>query len=238
MQQTVNNPYIQDALQYAEQRSIAWDRARLGLFTGSGIADLMVQPKTIKDREAGNLSATAEKYVITKVMEMVTGVSQNNAYGQAIEWGIEQEENALIALMHAMECDPSRCNLKPRFKLFNHYSGASPDGIYFWPSMNMEVGIEVKCPWNSYNHYQHSRVSCGEDLKRISPDYYWQVQMNMLTWGLPVWIFGSYDPRQPEHRVLHWTPIHANTEDMQLMCEAMEKAQKIKEDLYHQWINK
>lgn len=231
----MNNPYVQDALQYAAQRSIAWDKARLGLFTGSGISDLMVQPKTIKDREAGNLSATAEKYVITKVMEMVTGLSQNNAYGQAIDWGIEQEEHALIALIDAMGCDPAKCNLKPRFKLFNHYSGASPDGIFYWPEVDREVGIEVKCPWNSVNHYQHSRVRNGEDLKRIASDYYWQIQMNMLAWNIPLWIFGSYDPRQPEHRVLHWVQIHANTEDMEAMCEAMEKAQAIKEQMYLDW---
>jgi hypothetical protein len=230
------NKYIQDAIQGVPQNTIAWDKIRLGLFTGSGVADLMVKPKTIADQQAGKLSATAEKYVISKVMEMVTGQGQSNAYGNAIDWGNEWEEQALKEVAKALSCKLEDCEFKPNFKRFNAYSGASPDGIFYAPVLGLKVGIEVKCPYNSIYHYNHCKVLNGNDLKSISPDYYWQVQMNMLTFNLPCWIFASYDVRQPIHRQLHWAVIEANIEDMEDLCKAMEKAQELKEYIYRQWM--
>jgi hypothetical protein len=99
------------------------------------------------------------------------------------------------------------------------------------------VGCEIKCPWNSVNHFLHSQVQSAEDLKRVNSDYYWQVMGNMLTFNLPAWVFASYDPRQPEHRRLHHTVILFDPESAASLCEAMERAHEYKATILKQWLS-
>lgn len=231
----MNNPFVIDALNNIEQGAPAWDRIRLGLFTGSGISDLMTDPKTIKAKEAGELSATAHKYVVSKVMEVATGLSQSDAYGRAIEWGLEYEEQGLLAVLERIECPQDKAQLKPSFRLYNQYSGASADGLCYYPLYDLEVGIELKCPYNSANHYYHSQVRCNEDLLRVNADYYWQIQLNMLAYNKSAWIFASYDPRQKPNRQLHTVTILADIDGMKDMCQRMERANELKIQMLKEW---
>jgi hypothetical protein len=194
----------------------------------------MTNPKTKAAIEAGELSETAKKYIYEKAMETVTGQSANEATSRAIDWGNEWEEHALRQLQIALNSPEESTELKPSFKLFNDYFGCSPDAFMIHPEFG-PVGCEIKCPWNSVNHYLYSQVETGEDLKRVNSDYYWQIMGNMLTFNLPAWVFASYDPRQPENRRLHHTVITANPEDMAAMCEAMERAHSFKATILHNW---
>lgn len=230
------NKFILDALQQATQNSIAWDKVRLGRFTGSQVSSLFTDPRTKADKDAGKLSQTALKYVYSKAMEEVTGLSSDEAFGRAIDWGNEWEEHALREVAKFIGSNEEQTQLKPSFKLFNEYSGASPDAFMFDTRYNMEVGVEVKCPFNSVNHYMHTQVVDGDSLKEVNEDYYWQVQMNMLTFGKLFWLFCSYDARQPEHRRLHVATIHAHAEDMEEMCRRMERANEMKRAIVAQWL--
>jgi exodeoxyribonuclease (lambda-induced) len=230
------NKFVLDALQHAAQNTIAWDKMRLGRFTGSQVSSLFTEPRTKADKDAGKLSQTAQKYVFLKAMEEVTGLSNDDAYGRAIDWGNEWEEHALQKVAQFIGSTEEQTQLKPSFKLFNEYSGASPDAIMFDARYNLEVGVEVKCPFNSVNHYMHTQVVNGETLKEVNEDYYWQVQMNMLTFGKTCWLFCSFDPRQPEHRMLHVALIHAHAEDMEEMCKRMERANEMKRAIVAQWL--
>jgi hypothetical protein len=230
-----NNPYLNEYLISVAQNSAAWDKLRLGRFTGSGISALMTDPKTKAAKEAGEISETAKKYICEKVMELVTGQSANEATSRAIDWGNEWEEHALRQLQISLDSPEESTELKPSFKLFNDYFGCSPDAFMIHKDFG-PVGCEIKCPWNSVNHFHHSQVQTAEDLKRVNSDYYWQVMGNMLTFNLPAWVFASYDPRQPEHRQLHYTVIFFDPEAAANLCEAMEKAQKMKMQLLNEWL--
>jgi hypothetical protein len=230
-----NNPYLNDYLSTVAQNSSAWDKLRLGRFTGSGISALMTNPKTKAAMEAGELSETAKKYIYEKAMETVTGQSSNEASSRAIDWGNEWEEHALRQLQVALDSPEESTELKPSFRLFNDYFGCSPDAFMIHKEFG-PVGCEIKCPWNSVNHYLHSQVESAEELKRVNSDYYWQIMGNMLTFNLPAWVFASYDPRQPEHRRLHYTVILANPEEMANLCEAMERAHTYKATILHNWM--
>ena len=118
--------YFNELLESVKQNT-AWDTARLGKFTGSRLGDLFVQPKTKSAQESGEWSKTAETYILSKVMEIVTGQAQDGASGAAIDHGNEWEETALLELQKAIGCSDEKINLRPGFKLFNSYSGASPD---------------------------------------------------------------------------------------------------------------
>jgi len=220
------NPYLAEYMASVNQQTAAWDKLRLGRFTGSGISALMTGPKTKAAKEAGELSETAKKYIYEKVMEEVTGQSGNEATSRAIDWGNEWEEHALLELKKALGSPDESTELKPSFKLFNDYFGCSPDAFMIEPNFGA-VGVEIKCPWNSVNHYLHSQVENSEDLKKVNPDYYWQIMGNMLTFNLPAWIFASYDPRQPENRRLHYVVIEAEIDALNELCERMESASSI-----------
>lgn len=228
------NQYIQDALIHAAQQSEAWSKLRLGRFTGSGISALMTKPKSKEARDAGLFSQTAITYITKKAMEVITNQSSDDAYGRAIDWGNEWEETAIRQVIKSMKLDESTLVLKPQFKLFNDYTGCSPDA--FVQYQDMQVGIEVKCPFNSVNHYEHSKVKCSEDLKNIAPDYYWQILLNMVVHHMPLWIFASFDPRQPDHRMVHTCPILFSIEDAEELMQAIEKAQAMKKEIIDLWL--
>jgi len=232
----MSNPYLNEFMQQVAQQSAAWDKLRLGRFTGSGISALMTDPKTKAAKEAGELSETAKKYIYEKAMETVTGQSNNEATSRAIDWGNEWEEHALIELKKAQNRPDDSTELKPSFKLFNEYFGCSPDAFMIHPDFGA-VGCEIKCPWNSVNHFLHSSVTDGERLKSINSDYYWQILGNCLTFNLPAWIFASYDPRQPEHRRLHYCVIEPEIEELTLLCERMEAAHQMKLEILNEWNN-
>jgi len=214
-----NNPYLNDYLLTVAQNSAAWDKMRLGRFTGSGISALMTNPKTKAAIESGELSETAKKYIYEKAMETVTGQSANEATSRALDWGNEWEEHALKQLQIALNSPEESTELKPSFKLFNDYFGCSPDAFMIHPEFG-PVGCEIKCPWNSVNHFLHSQVQTGEDLKRVNSD-----------------VFASYDPRQPEHRRLHHTVILFDPEAAAALCEAMQRAHEHKATILNQWLS-
>src|SRR5690606_30883999 len=73
------------------QGSPEWFAARCGRFTSSEYWKLTVQPKTIKDREAGKLSATTESYLLEKLQERLTGVAKDQQDFKQAEWGHQNE---------------------------------------------------------------------------------------------------------------------------------------------------
>jgi len=230
-----NNPYLNEYMASVAQKSAAWDKLRLGRFTGSGISALMTEPKTKAAKEAGELSETSKRYIYEKAMETVTGVSPNEATSRAIDWGNEWEEHALRQLQIALNSPEESTELKPSFRLFNEYFGCSPDAFMIHPEFG-PVGCEIKCPWNSVNHYLHSQIQTAEDLKRVNSDYYYQCLGNMLTFNLPAWVFASYDPRQPEHRQLHYAVMLFDPAAAAELCETMERAHIKKTEILESWM--
>jgi hypothetical protein len=221
---------------HAAQNSKAWDKVRLGRFTGSGLGKLFTEPKTKSCREAAQLSQTAITYIEEKAMEVITGESQGEFSSRATDWGNEWEEHALKEIAKAIGSSEDKTKLKPNFKLYGTYSGASPDA--YMEYKGTPVGVELKCPFNSVNHMRHSRVTSAEQLKEHDSDYYWQVQSNIFFHKMPLWLFCSYDPRQPEHRRLHIAEIYAVPEDHELLLHKMEKAEAMKQELIQYWLAK
>lgn len=225
-----------DIMLHAAQNSRAWDKIRLGRFTGSGIGKLFTDPRSAADKAAGNLSQTAITYIEEKAMEIITGEAQGEFSSRSTDWGNEWEEHALQVLADKIGSLEDKTVLKPRFVEYGTYSGASPDA--YMQYNGERVGVEMKCPFNSVIHMRHSRVTCGEELKAHDADYYWQVQANMFFHKMPLWLFCSFDPRQPEHRRLHIAEIYANPADQELMLRKMEQAEKMKQELIEYWLSK
>ena len=202
------------------QRTQQWHDVRLGRFTASEIWKLMSTPRG-KSEEC--LSDTAITYVEEKVAEILTN-QQKIITGWAIEWGVDQEPNAIKCYEDKYGYKVSRAGFVP----YGEHAGGSVDG--YMP----EQFIEVKCPYNSEHHVQFLQVKNGLDLKIMEPKYYWQIQANLLfnTKKASECVFISYDPRVLIKRLmLHDTIIEPDKDAFELIGIKLGAAIKLKIEL-------
>jgi hypothetical protein len=165
-----------------------WEQSRIGRFTASEIHKLM-QKGRAKDQYFGTGATT---YIKTKVAEIITGERTPDVSSNAIEYGRSLEPEAfevfnreypdLKALHYGISV--------PKFFPYGDFAGGSPDG-----ETNDNGIIEIKCPYNSTNHVEHLLLNTAEDLLSQCPEYYYQVQANMMFSERDRAYFISYDPR-------------------------------------------
>ncbi len=115
-----------------EQRTAEWFQARLGKVTASNVYNIL--SKTAK----GLPTSKYEDYK-TKLMteRLIEGISQSYTT-QAMQWGIEHEENALREYEFIYDTEVTRYGFIPHPKM--KMAGASPDGF-----IGEDGLIEVKC---------------------------------------------------------------------------------------------
>jgi putative phage-type endonuclease len=169
-----------------EQRSEEWFKIRKGKITSSEIHKIM-GGKTIND-----LTETAKTYLLEKVSETYGGFAQL-AQGVALEWGTELESLAVEKYAERTGLQVDKASFIP----VGDYFGGSPDGL-----VPPEGIIEVKCPYNSSNHFKHGLIKTPEDFKKIAPNYYYQCLSNMICAEAQWCDFISFDPRvDPEYEM-------------------------------------
>lgn len=197
-----------------KQHSKEWHEARLGRLTSSTIYKLMTKPK-----KAGELlSEGAKTYCIEKMVERVTGWKEEFS-NAATEWGNTYEEQARRTLESFCKTVSMECGfiIHPYLKHF----GGSPDGV-------IRIGdkdhcIEIKCPYAPKEHiYNVKACKDVETFKSMCPEYYWQLQANMLLTGCDMGLFMTYCPMPQlsviRERILF---IEPNEADQQLLNDKL-----------------
>lgn len=169
----------------AIQGSPEWHAARLGRVTASRFADILTEPRSAADKKAGNLSATAQSYLLDLVAETLTGQCQGFEGNKATQWGNDNEP-AAVEVYEAVTghvCHEVGFVEHPVDALI----GGSPDRL-----IAEDGGLEIKCPFNT-------RVHLGYLLDGALPREY-EAQVQGLLWitGREWWDFVSYDPRIPD----------------------------------------
>lgn len=158
------------------QRSEGWFADRCGKVTASRIKG--VDAKPIKGKAHNALT-------LTILSERITGVQEETPTSKAMQWGIDQEENAIAAY------ENETGNFVKGTGLIDHpvikLSGASPDGL-----VNLNGQIEVKCP--STATHLNTLLTKEIPVEHI-PQITWQLACTRREWC----DFVSYDPRLPEH---------------------------------------
>lgn len=193
----------------ADQRSIDWERIRLGRFTASQVHRLMKDSRT-----KGKVSDSAMTYIREKIAEMLTGTTKQSG-GYAIEWGLDHEYEAIEAFT-------AKTGLKveqARFMPYGDHAGGSPDGY-----VGEDAIIEVKCPYDSANHVEYMMIESEEDLLDFRPEYYYQVQMCMLCCDKKKAYFVSYDPRMDKSMQIVVREINRNEEAIEKIKDRLESA--------------
>jgi exodeoxyribonuclease (lambda-induced) len=167
-----------------EQNTAQWYGARLFHFTSSELSKLLTKPKS-----GEGVSKTAEAYIYDKIAEELTNgtcLDYTQVDTKETRWGHELEPVAREAYEKAMDVEVELCGFIEHSPSF----GGSPDGL-----VGEDGGIEIKCPYNSATHARYLLMQSPADLKALKPEYYAQIQGNLLVTGRKWFDFVSYDPR-------------------------------------------
>ena len=218
-----------------EQRSLDWHRLRIGSFTGSKIGDLMKSGRK-KEQTFGD---TALSYIYKVAAERMLNpiflnddtifadyVEQQQIYSKAIVWGQEQEENAKDLLMKKNPewelADVSSC----KHDTIPHFA-ASPDAIIY-DRKKLMIG-EIKCPSvHTFVRYL-VEIKDAESLKKVQPDYFFQMQAEMACTNAESGIFVAYCPWLV--KPIHIVPIERDEEAIKAIEERVVKANEIVEQI-------
>ena len=218
-----------------EQRSLDWFRLRCGSFTGSKIGDLMKSGRK-KEQTFGD---TALSYIYKVAAERMLNpvfvnddelfgqyIEQQQVYSKAIIWGQEQEENAKDLLMRKNPewelSDVSSC----KHDTIPHFA-ASPDAIIY-DRKKLMIG-EIKCPSvHTFVRYL-VEINDAESLKKVQPDYFYQMQAEMACTNAESGIFVAYCPWLV--KPIHIVPIERDEEAIKAIEERVVKANEIVEQI-------
>lgn len=206
-------------MQIVEQRSEAWFNIRKGKITSSEIHKIMG-----KD----SLSETAKTYLLDKVSETLGGFAALAA-GPALEWGTELEETAIEIYSGVRNVAVEKAS----FIAYNDHYGGSPDGLVAPDGI-----LEVKCPYNSTNHFKHGLIKSDADFKKAKPDYYYQCISNMVCANAQWCDFISFDPRVKPEYSMYVYRLHRNEEEVKTMLERVETAANYMGELKEKLKNK
>ena len=167
----------------SRQRTEEWRLARLGKVTASKFNDPMTESRC-KGRPFGD---TAMTYLYELVAQRLTELLPFEFAGDAVMWGIANEDKALAA--YQWETGRNVAG----YGFVNHPTvkgvGGSSDGVV----VNEDRIIEIKCPYTSKEHIRTAVT--GE----VPKQYIAQVQGNLWITERAACDFISFDPRMPEH---------------------------------------
>ena len=218
-----------------EQRSLDWFRCRIGCVTGSKIGDLMKSGKK-KEQIFGE---TALSYIFKIAAERMINpvfiedddlfgqyIESQQIYSKAIVWGQEQEDNAKDLLMRKNPewelADVSSC----KHDTIPHFA-ASPDAIIY-DRKKLMIG-EIKCPSvHTFVRYL-VEIKDAESLKKVQPDYFYQMQAEMACTNAESGIFVAYCPWLV--KPIHIVPIERDEEAIKAIEERVVKANEIVEQI-------
>lgn len=227
----------------SEQGSQNWLDIRAGRFTSSENHRLMKsgQRKMTKDEldarpktgpgsksmwteDPSVLADDTETYIREKVAETLTGQAKDSVYSHATAWGDEWEPNAAEFFQEKTGLELEIIG----FVAWGDHAGGSVDrGI-----KGKDEHVEIKCPFNSKNQIDYLMLTDQYDLKRMYPEYYWQIANNCLFTKKTTGHFVAFDPRMKEdkHKMAHIIVV-PSAEEYTLIAKKIDLAVKEKLEL-------
>lgn len=162
-----------------QQGTPEWDALRLGKFTASSFHTFLGKSQTKTDM------------LWEIVAERLFKDSDKENYSSfAMERGKILESEARRLYQAETETLVKECGFVEMDPPYDHFVGCSPDGL-----VGDDGGIEIKSPL-AKNFLQWTEpADGGREVTYIKPEYYTQVQFNLLVTGRKWWDFMYYHPR-------------------------------------------
>lgn len=193
-------------------------------FTSSCIWKLLTEPRGKEEKERGDLGATAQEYVMEKIVEEIDGFLPDFE-NEATRWGNEKEPEAV----YWYEKKTGYQVVTPGFVSVNDFFGGSPDRAVLWDPISKSAGaLEVKCPHKSTNHLWHCMINSPEYFKKHHKEYYWQCVSHMITLDVAWCDFVSFDPRIDYDIGFFQFRLHRDERDALLLQQKVEEANNYK----------
>lgn len=193
-----------------EQRSPAWYSIRKGRLTSSEIYKIMGEGKS----KTESFSETAKTYLLEKVSERLGGFKES-AVSPSLDWGTDLEETARKIYQASTGNVTTICSF---ISVSDHYGG-SPDSI-----VDPDGTVEIKCPYNSVNHFKYGLIKTPQDFKKTSPAYYYQCISHMNVTGAKWCDFVSFDPRVNAEYMMFIYRLERDEDEIMNMNERIKVA--------------
>ena len=185
-------------LEQLKQGSKAWFRARLGLFTGSKLPDLMTGGK---GKEEWGL--TALKVISRVIVERDLSDEGIELYVEELfsknfrqtEWGNRYEHFAREEYRNITGLDVEETEFQ-RIESPGLMIGGSFDGKVI--NSELKRIVEIKCPYDILVHEENFQMLHSEIQKQ---KYYPQMQCNIAVANVDTCDFISFDPRRKTNRI-------------------------------------
>jgi hypothetical protein len=172
-----------------KQGSVEWFALKNGILSASTIHRLICSKNRLKKGEL--LSKGAKTYIREKVSEKCYPEQERDDFeSNAMQRGTMLEPVAILRfeLMYGYKVE------KTGFFTFSDWLGCSTDGIVYETKTRKAI-LEVKCPEKRANHLHYCTMRNWEDIKKVSPLLFWQMNLGMFITGIKRAWFVSYDPR-------------------------------------------
>lgn len=141
------------------------------LFRASGVGHLLTEPKSKKDKDAGNLSEGAKTHLIDCYVSAKYN-RQSDVSSKYITKGLMCEEDAITLYSRLKK----RFFKKNEDHLHNEYLKGTPDLFEGTDIMRATLIVDVKVSWDIFTFH---RVL----TKDVNDLYYWQLQAYMALTG-------------------------------------------------------
>ena len=156
----------------------------------SSIGKIMTEPKTKADKEAGNLSKTAQSHLIEVYAKEKYG-RERDFSNKYTEKGIAVEEDSITLLARVLK----RMLKKNEERLYNDFISGLPDVYDGETILTADVITDVKSSWSIHTFLKNLTE---ED---INSDYYWQLQGYMDLTGAKSAIIAYCLVNTPPHLI-------------------------------------
>lgn len=166
---------------YAQSDKVTLNKDRVGRFTASTFSDLLTEPRSKADKEAGLLSETAKGVIIRKAMERIVGHSlESGAETWSMKRGIVLEAAALEILKWNYHDELSAAS----WQAHGENLGATPDAFL---GRGGEIGtLDVKCPTDPMDVVLFGLAVQDRDfdsLLKWNKNYAWQIMVQAYVSG-------------------------------------------------------
>jgi hypothetical protein len=171
-----------------------WLNFRAGMFTASEIHRLLTDP-TKKEQEMGEqLSKGAKTYILERISSQLA-LPEPDYYSAAMQHGNETEPQAVMAFANLYGWDIN----DPDFiytSTGGHMIFSDDNEVYCGtPDIVLPDAIaEIKCP-APHTHLKYMMLKTQSDIADQMPDYYAQMQLNMVLSQRDMCYFVSFDDR-------------------------------------------
>lgn len=229
--------YFIDGSKDSEKAKVElWKRKKWGKFSASQEYHLMVPGKNGEVFSTGGLT-----YIENVAREAYTNYNEEEMVeSYAMKMGKIREPQSYGHLRRLLGFDGLQYygGDNPVFDLYCPDSGVSPDCKAILPDGTVSFGAELKNPTGKTHMFYLRNIKDQWDLKKISDEYYAQVQKALLTYKCDHWLWTSHNEYFPFKDQMLIIEVKADKQYLQNMDVRIKMAVKKKYEIMEELRNR